>query len=865
MFSSPATFGTQQPSVFGQNNNAFAPKPFGTPTTPFGTQAAGSMFSGTSTGNFGGGFSSPAFGNPASAPVSSFGTPTPAFGTSSFAGTSIFGQKPASTFGVNANTPAFGTPTTPGFGTQQTAPAFGIGLGGGFGQPNSAPFGAQTFNSGTSPGFGNNLSSSTPAPFGSQSSSLSMQTTTPSTFGTPGFGQQQKSGGSRVVAYTPTVLDDILPNTTPTATTSKGKFQSISFMPVYAQKSHEELRWEDYQLGDKGGPKAFGTTQTNLFTSTTTTPNAFGLQKTTSFPSYTSPFSTSGMAGSTPSNPFATGVFNQPSTPAFPQNIGTTPSTAASPFSSTPATPNPFSIQQPNNAPFNSTPATPNPFTFQQPNNAPFNSTPATPKPFTFQQPNNAPFSSTPATPNPFTFQQPNNAPFSSTPATPNPFTFQQPNNGSSVFPPVSTTCAPLTNTVECSAVNNSTPSQPLNTVGTQNSGFVNPFISTQSPSSNPFGGQTNPSLQTQPAFTFSSNVSTSIGVAPSVFTPNSFGHNTFPHPSTGNLGNTVATQPSGVTMNPFGTLPAMPQLSIGHTRAAPSIQYGISKMPVVEKAAPVRVSSLLMTSRLLSQCRIRSSARRSCPNNNGLRVPFFSDDEETLSTPKADALFIPRENPRALVINPLEHCTSRTSAEKSKDTHSTPLHENGKLSEKDSGSSLNGSNPSLAENDHDKERTVNEKGADIEALMPKLIYPDYYTEPRIQELAAKERAEPGFCGRVKDFIVGRNGFGSIKFAGETDVRKLDLESLVQFNNREVIVYLDDSKKPPVGQGLNKAAVVTLLNIKCFDKKTGQQCMEGVKVEKYKEMLIKKAHDQGAEFVSYDPIKGEWKFRVDHF
>ncbi|KAI3935028.1 hypothetical protein MKW98_009947 [Papaver atlanticum] len=136
--------------------------------------------------------------------------------------------------------------------------------------------------------------------------------------------------------------------------------------------------------------------------------------------------------------------------------------------------------------------------------------------------------------------------------------------------------------------------------------------------------------------------------------------------------------------------------------------------------------------------------------------------------------------------------------------------------------------------------------------LIPKLCHSDYYTEPRIQELAAKERAKPGFCGRVKDFIVGRNGFGSIKFAGETDVRNLDLESLVQFNNREVIVYLDDSKKPPVGQGLNKAAVVTLLNIKCFDKKTGQQCIEGVRVSKYKEMLMKKTVDQGAEFVSYE-------------
>ena len=75
--------------------------------------------------------------------------------------------------------------------------------------------------------------------------------------------------------------------------------------------------------------------------------------------------------------------------------------------------------------------------------------------------------------------------------------------------------------------------------------------------------------------------------------------------------------------------------------------------------------------------------------------------------------------------------------------------------------------------------------------------------------------------------MVGRHGYGSITFLGETDVRRLDLESLVQFNNREVIVYMDDSKKPPVGQGRNKPAEVTLLNIKCFDKMKGHQYMEG--------------------------------------
>jgi len=96
-------------------------------------------------------------------------------------------------------------------------------------------------------------------------------------------------------------------------------------------------------------------------------------------------------------------------------------------------------------------------------------------------------------------------------------------------------------------------------------------------------------------------------------------------------------------------------------------------------------------------------------------------------------------------------------------------------------------------------------------------------------------------------------------------VRCLDLKSIVEFSNREVIVYKDDNKKPPVGEGLNKAAEVTLLNIKCVKKKTEEQYYEGARVERYREMLVKKAEEQGAEFVSFDAAKGEWKFRVKHF
>ncbi|EYU19358.1 hypothetical protein MIMGU_mgv1a006392mg [Erythranthe guttata] len=166
---------------------------------------------------------------------------------------------------------------------------------------------------------------------------------------------------------------------------------------------------------------------------------------------------------------------------------------------------------------------------------------------------------------------------------------------------------------------------------------------------------------------------------------------------------------------------------------------------------------------------------------------------------------------------------------------------------------------------DEDEDELLIKHEADVLDLMPKLPDGDYYTEPSLKDLAAKEISEPGYCSRVNDFVVGRKGYGSIKFLGETDIRNLDIESVIHFNNREVIVYPDSTKKPPAGQSLNKPAEVTLQNVKCISKKTGKEYVDGVEVESYKEMLVKKGSENGAEFVSYDPVLGEWKFRVLHF
>ncbi|ONM25689.1 Nuclear pore complex protein NUP98A [Zea mays] len=327
----------------------------------------------------------------------------------------------------------------------------------------------------------------------------------------------------------------------------------------------------------------------------------------------------------------------------------------------------------------------------------------------------------------------------------------------------------------------------------------------------------------------------------------------------------------SALVSNPFGMLPAMPQMSIGNGGSSPSVQYGISSLPVAEKPLPSRSLSMAVP-RHLSQRRIKLLPRKYNPISDG-KVPFFADDEESPATPKADAFFIPRENPRNLVIRPIEQWSSRRETGRqytAKNVTDSNKYEDASIeSERGKSAMSPSSRPPAVENDKQHEaramaQHANGNGTSVERLLPKLPRADYFTEPSIEELAAKERAEPGYCGRVRDFVVGRHDYGSIKFFGETDVRCLDLESIVEFNDREVIVYKDDSKKPPVGEGLNKAAEVTLLNIKCVNKKTGEPC-QGARVERYREMLVKKAEEQGAEFVSFDAVKGEWKFRVKHF
>eukprot|EP00897_Mesotaenium_endlicherianum_P008841 jgi/Mesen1/7986/ME000425S07193 len=953
---------------FGQPSNPFgaSSSPFGG-SSPFGQAgqpAGGSVFgSGTATGVFGvtqpafGASPAPAFGTtsvfgqqkPAGTGFGAFGTTTPgqanpfgastfgqpsqpAFNSQPFGATNAFGSATPSAFGSTPSS-AFGAPaSTPAFGQASSTPAFGA---------TPSIFGSQT------PAFGQ--AAATPAPaFGTTTSVFGSTPAAASPFGaaaTPAFGAAGAFGaaspfgaqkaGSRAAPYAVTPDTD---SSTGGVAGQAGKFVSISAMPAYRNKSVEELRWEDYQAGDKGGPapaqaggSIFGQPQqASPFGAPVATP-AFGAAAAPS------PF---GQAASQPS------LFGGTSTLAFGQQPQQQASSAFGQSQSAPAfgsSPSPFG--QPATSLFGqvgagSTPA------FGQSSTPAFGQAASTPA---FGSAFGA-ASTTPAfgattslfgTPQ----AQPSQPAFGGFGATAGAAggggLFGQPAAGAgatSAFGQAASSSA-----FGGSSLFGATPQQP------QSSGFgfgqsSMPAFGSSTPafgaaSTTPsFGGgglfgqstgaagtagfgfgQTKPAglTQSSPMASFGGFGTATTGATPSSFSFGGLGASQpgaagsmFGAGATSGFGASMFGQPAGAqataagqvpTMqNPFGTMPAMPQISIGRTNGStPAVQYGISTMPQLsERPVQARTATLLTPRHITPRSKVRMHARRYNPKKDSPKVSFFSDADDVPGTLKADVMFVPRENPRALFIRhpeplPLLPLASpgsgsapglggSASPEMMRDGGTTPV-QNGKSKHADNGPTGDYSSPSpqqqqqqqqqqhesspsqIPRHEAEKAAITYDHGAPISDLMPKLRSPDYYTEPRLQELAAKERAGPGYCKRVRDFVVGRRGYGQIRWLGETDVRKLDLEAIVQLSRCEVLVYMDEERKPRVGEGLNKPAEVTLLNVKCVDKRSGQQVLEGPELERFEKKLRKKTEEQGAEFLSYDALKSEWKFRVEHF
>uniref|UniRef100_A0A4W5LLJ3 Nuclear pore complex protein Nup98-Nup96 n=1 Tax=Hucho hucho TaxID=62062 RepID=A0A4W5LLJ3_9TELE len=140
-----------------------------------------------------------------------------------------------------------------------------------------------------------------------------------------------------------------------------------------------------------------------------------------------------------------------------------------------------------------------------------------------------------------------------------------------------------------------------------------------------------------------------------------------------------------------------------------------------------------------------------------------------------------------------------------------------------------------------------------------------YYTIPAMDELA-KMVDENGACV-VENFTVGRKGYGSVFFHGEVNVTGLNLDEIVHFRRKEVIVYPDDKNKPAEGEGLNRRAEVTLDGVWPNDKTTCTQIKSPERLSEmnYEGRLENASRKQGARFLEYRPETGSWVFEVAHF
>jgi nuclear pore complex protein Nup98-Nup96 len=803
------------------------------------------------------------FGAPAPAP---FGAPAPAFGgfgaAPAPAPTSLFGgAAPTTAFGGAAASP-FGAPATPAFGTP--APAFGTPASTGFGGGTPSMFGSPK------PAFG----APSPAP----------------AFGSPfapaggGFGStgSASGGGTGNPRYAET--RDNTPNS------GNMRFVAITAMNNYAGKSYEELRAEDYAKGNKGGGAggAFGAPATTPFgapaastpfgTSAASTP--FGAPAASAFgaaaPAFGAP--TPGAFGSpapafggfgapapapfgalapapafgaapAPATPFSFGGAPAPA-PATPFSFGGTPAQAPGGFGSpAPAfgAPAPaFGAAAPAfgaAAPAFGAPAPTPAFSFAgAPAPAPFGSPAPAPTPFGFggapaPAPGGAFSFSTPAAAPSFGAAAPK--PFGSLAAAPAPFSFAAgaaPAFGAAAPKPFSMT----------------TPGAP------SMFGATAPAFGAGAPAPSMFGAGLGASTFGAPATSaYASAYAAPAPAAPPV-----------PMPTYGHL--------------PSFALTATAPVAVGNTLAGAS-----SSAPAFGANAPSTVSTLTKGNDTCWKSHL--------PRGVALVKPRHATFKKTETSAKEQAKKVAAMPSSALFqqVNPDLFKQRKTKSlimprravnndEDDFDPDVRPICNQAHNAIEPGGAApVAGDTPTAAISppvpSTNQQNVAAAKPGDLysepidlrETELPRLsalqVQQGYYMKPSPEELKARFAEEQGNNPAiVSDFTIGRRGYGSIRWVGQTDVRGLDVDKFVRIEHIDVLVYDPDELEkyglvePPQGQKLNKPAVITFEGL-------GRNEKIQRKLARDPAFLERRSEKMDAKYINYDAANGTWEIQCKHF
>ncbi|XP_011308001.1 nuclear pore complex protein Nup98-Nup96 [Fopius arisanus] len=139
-----------------------------------------------------------------------------------------------------------------------------------------------------------------------------------------------------------------------------------------------------------------------------------------------------------------------------------------------------------------------------------------------------------------------------------------------------------------------------------------------------------------------------------------------------------------------------------------------------------------------------------------------------------------------------------------------------------------------------------------------------YYTIPPVDQLDEFVRDESCI---VPNFTIGRKGYGNVYFPDSFDIYGLNFDEIVYFRHKEVVIYPDDDKKPPVGLGLNRRAQVTLDRVWPQDKNLHEPITDPHRLiaMNYEAKLRRVSEKHDMRFLEYRPETGSWVFKVDHF
>ncbi|QLL30346.1 hypothetical protein HG536_0A01630 [Torulaspora globosa] len=145
-----------------------------------------------------------------------------------------------------------------------------------------------------------------------------------------------------------------------------------------------------------------------------------------------------------------------------------------------------------------------------------------------------------------------------------------------------------------------------------------------------------------------------------------------------------------------------------------------------------------------------------------------------------------------------------------------------------------------------------------------------YWCSPSPEQLANLSEEQ---LTAVPNFLIGRKGYGSITFQYDVDLsafaKHIETElfgKVVIFNaNKTVEVYADESKKPPIGCGLNVPAIVTLNNVYPVDKKSKKELRDEANSNEVQVLVRRLRNLRNMDFISYNPFGGVWTFKVNHF